>query len=46
MRIWFEMCELRHRLRNYLFRRQIMSRSQEVQVVVLLTIPWSSKSVT
>ena len=37
---------LNHRLRIFLFRRKIMFRSQNIQVFVILTIPWFTKSVT
>ena len=40
------LCHLRHRLRNFLFRTKVMFRSQDIQVLVLLTIPWFAKSVT
>ena len=33
-------------IKNYLFRRKIMFRSQDIQVFVFLTIPWFTKSVT
>ena len=33
-------------IKNFLFRRKIMFRSQDIQVFVLLTIPWFTKSVT
>ena len=33
------LCHLRHRLRNFLFRTKVMFRSQDIQVLALLTIP-------
>ena len=41
-----KICYLRQRLRIFLFRRKVMFRSQDIQVFVFLTIPWSAKSVT
>ena len=38
------MCHLKHRLRFFLFCRNIMFRSQDIQV--FLTIPWFTKSMT
>ena len=32
------MCDMRHRLRTFSFRRKIMLRSQDIQVFVFLTI--------
>ena len=42
----FKMCHLRHRLRSFLFRRKAMFFSQDIQVIVFLTIARSTKSVT
>ena len=36
----------RHRLRTLLFHRKVMFRSWDIQVFVLLTIQWLTKSVT
>ena len=36
---------VKHRLRIFLFRRKVMFHSQDIQVFVLLTIPWFTKSV-
>ena len=33
-------------IKNFLFRRKIMFRSQDVQVFLFLTIPWFTKSVS
>ena len=33
-------------IKNFLFRRKNMFRSQDIQVFVFLTIPWFTKSVT
>ena len=41
-----KMCHLKHRLRIFLFCTKIMFCSQDIQVFVLLTIPWFTKSVT
>ena len=41
-----KMYHLRHRLRNFLFRRKVVFCSQDVQVFVFLTISRSTKSVT
>ena len=38
------MCHLRHRLWIFLFRRKGPFRSQDIQVLVFLTIPWFTKS--
>ena len=40
------MCHLRHWLRIFLFYRKVMFRSQDIQVIIFLTTPWFSKSVT
>ena len=40
------MCHLKHRLRTFLFRRNIMFHSQDIQVFVFLNIPWFTKSVS
>ena len=43
---WYflKMCHLRCRLRMLLFCRKVMFCSQYIQVFVILTIPWFSKS--
>ena len=40
------MCHLKHILRIFLFRRKIIFHSQDIQVFVLLNIPWFTKSLT
>ena len=39
------MCHLRHSLRICLFRRKVIFHSQDIQVLVFLTIPWFTKFV-
>ena len=45
-RYLLKMCHLLHRLRFFLFRRKVMFRSQDIQVFVVLTVSWFTKSVT
>ena len=40
-----KMCHLRHRLRIVLLCRKVVFSSQDIQVFVVLTIPWFTKSV-
>ena len=41
-----KMWHLRHRLITFLFHRNVMFRSRDIQVFVFLTIPWFTKFVT
>ena len=41
-----QMCHLRHSLRIFLFCRKVIFCNQHIQVFIILTIPWFTKSVT